>query len=108
MIENWCTSVPHDHQHTHATSEERRRTVLAGEEWLALEHFGKDAARGPDVDRDVVLLPGEHDLGGAVVARGDVAGHLGILDAGETKVADLEVAVLVDENVAGFLGFVGD
>jgi hypothetical protein len=47
----------------------------------------------------VVLLPGEHDLRRSVVTSGDVAGHLGVLDPGETKVADLEVAVLVYENV---------
>lgn len=75
--------------------------VLAGEERLALEHFGKDAPGTPDVDLDAVLLPGKHDLGGAVVARRDVAGHLGVLDTGETKVTDLEVTVLVDEDVAG-------
>ena len=103
MMENWCTSVPHDHQHTHATSEERRRTVLAGEEWLALEHLCEDAARGPDVDRDVVLLPRQHDLGRAVVPRRDVAGHLRILYSREAKVADLEVTVFVYENVTWFL-----
>ena len=41
--------------------------VLAREERLALEHLGEDAARAPYVDLDVVLLPGEHDLGSPVV-----------------------------------------
>jgi hypothetical protein len=82
--------------------------VLPWEERLALEHLGEDASGGPDVDRNVILLPGQHDLGGAVVARRDVAGHLGVLDTGETKVADLEVAVLVDENVGGFKVAVDD
>ena len=75
--------------------------VLSGEQRLALEHLSEDAAGAPDVDLDVVLLPGEHDLGGTVVAGRHVAGHLGVLDAGEAEVADLEVAVLVDEDVAG-------
>lgn len=70
--------------------------VLAREQRLALEHLGEDAAGAPDVDLDIVLLPGEHDLGGAVVSGRDVAGHLGVLDAGEAEVADLEIAVLVD------------
>lgn len=48
---------------------------------------------------NVVLLPGEHDLGGAIVARGDVARHLGVRETGEAKVANLEIAVLVDEDV---------
>lgn len=52
--------------------------------------------------RNVILLPGQHDLGSAVVARRDVSGHLGVLDTGKAKVADLEVAVLVDENVGRF------
>jgi len=47
-------------------------------------------------------LPREHDLGCAVVARGDIACHLDVADPCEAKVADLEVAVLVDEHVARF------
>lgn len=76
--------------------------VLAGEEGLALEHFCEDAARTPDVDFDVVLLPREHDFRGTVVARGDVSGHLRILDPRQTKVADLQIAVFVDKDIAGF------
>ncbi len=64
-------------------------TVLAREERLALEHLCEDASCAPDVDCDVVLLPCEHDLGCAVVAGGDVAGHLGVLQTGEAEVADL-------------------
>ncbi len=76
--------------------------VLAGEQRLPLEHLGEDATGAPDVDLDVVLLPGEHDLGGAVVAGRDVARHLRVLDARQAEVADLQVAVLVDQDVAGF------
>lgn len=75
--------------------------ILSGKQRLTLQHLGKDAAGTPDVYLDVILLPGEHDLGRSVVSRGDVAGHLGILDTGQTEIADLEVAVLVDEDVAG-------
>lgn len=73
--------------------------VLSGEERLALEHLGKDTARTPDIHLNVVLLPCEHDLGGAVVPCRHVARHLRVLDARETKVADLQVAVLVDQDV---------
>ena len=73
--------------------------VLAGEEGLALEHLGENAAGTPDIDLDVVLLPGEHYLGGAVVTSGNIAGHLRILDTSKSKIADLQIAVLVDENV---------
>ena len=76
--------------------------VLAWEERLALEHLGKDTAGAPDIDLDVILLPGEHDLGCPIVPRRDVASHLRILNAGEAKVANLQVAVLVDQDVAGF------
>jgi hypothetical protein len=75
--------------------------ILPREQRLALQHLGKDAARAPDVNFDVVLLPCEHDLGRAVVSRGNVAGHLRVLDTCKAEVADLEVAVLVDEDVAG-------
>ena len=75
--------------------------VLSREKRLALEHLGKDAPRAPDVHLDVVLLPREHDFGCSVVSRRDVARHLGVLYTCETEVADLEIAVLVDEDVAG-------
>lgn len=76
--------------------------ILAREERSTSQHLGEDAPRTPDIDLDVVLLPCQHDLGGTVVARRDVASHLGVLDTGEAKVADLEVAVFVDEDVAWF------
>ena len=79
------------------------RTVLAREQWLSLEHLCKDATRTPDVHRDVVLLPREHDLGCAVVPRRDVARHLRVLQSGETEIADLQIAVLIHEDVARFL-----
>jgi len=75
--------------------------VFPREERLALEHLGKDAACAPDVHLDVVFLPCEHDFGGSVVSGGDVPRHLGVLYAGETKVADFKVTVFVDENIAG-------
>ena len=76
--------------------------ILAGEQRLPLEHLGKDTSCAPNIDFDVVLLPCKHDLWRSVVPSRYVAGHLGVLNTGETKVADLEVAVLVDEDVGGF------
>lgn len=75
--------------------------ILAREQWLALEHLGKDAASTPYVNLNVVLLPGKHDLGSAVVPGRHVTRHLGVLDSRKAEVADLEIAVLVDEDVAG-------
>lgn len=70
--------------------------VLAREEGLALKHFRKDAPGAPDVDLDIVLLPGEHDLRSTVVSRRHIAGHLRILDASQAKITNLEIAVFVD------------
>lgn len=74
--------------------------VLAREQRLALEHLGKDTANTPDIDLNIVLLPGEHDLGGSVISCRDVTGHLRVLDTGQTEVANLQIAVLVDQDVA--------
>lgn len=75
--------------------------VLARKEWLALEHFCKNAACTPNIYLHIIFLPGKHNLGSSVVSRGDVAGHLWVLYTGQTKVANLEIAVLVYEDVAG-------
>ena len=75
--------------------------VLSREKGLALEHLSKDASRAPNVNLHVVLLPREHDFRCSVVSRRDVTCHLGVLYTGETEVANLEIAVLIDEDVAG-------
>lgn len=41
-------------------------------------------------------------LTGGDSPRGHIAGHLRVLNACETEVTDPQVAVLVDEDVAGF------
>lgn len=74
--------------------------VFSGEQWLALQHLCKDAACAPDIHLHVVLLPCKHDFGGSVVPRGDIARHLRILYARQTKIANLQIAVLIDKNVA--------
>ncbi len=73
-MENWLTSS----------------TVFAREERLALEHLGKDTPRAPDIYRYVVFLPCEHDFWSTVITGGNIARHLRVLDAGETKVTDLD------------------
>lgn len=82
--------------------------VLSGEEWLALKHLREDAASAPDINLDIVLLPCEHDLRGAVVSSRDITGHLGILNTCQTEVADLQVAVLVNQNITRFQVAVDD
>jgi hypothetical protein len=76
--------------------------VLSGEQWLSFQHFGEDAARTPDVHLHIVLLPSEHDLGRTVVSCGDISGHLRILNTSKTEIADFQVTVFVNQNVAGF------
>jgi hypothetical protein len=74
--------------------------VLAREQRLALKHLCENTSRTPDIDLDVVLLPCKHDLRRSVVSGRDVTRHLRVLYTGETEVANLEIAVLVDQDVA--------
>ena len=73
----------------------------------AREHLCEYATHGPYVYGERVLVHGEHQLGGAVPARRHVLGHergvvlgRGRESAGHPEVADLELAVAVDEEVA--------
>ena len=79
--------------------------VLAGEDGLPPEELGKDASAAPEVHRHRVVVFREHNLGCAVPARDDVLGEVlrrAVVDAaGEAKVAHLEVAVRVEEQVGG-------
>ena len=74
--------------------------IFSREQWFALQHLCEDAARTPDINLHIVLLPCEHNLWRSVVSRGDISGHLRILNTCETEIADLQVAILVYKNVA--------
>lgn len=72
MIENWCTSAGGKN----AVKQEifslkaghlETLTVFAWEQWLTLQHLGKYTPGTPNINRDVVLLPREHDLWCAIV-----------------------------------------
>lgn len=76
--------------------------VLARKERFALQHLSEDTAGAPDVDLDVVFLPGQHDFRCAVIPGRDVAGHLRILNSRQSKVADLEITVFVHQDVGWF------
>ncbi len=75
--------------------------IFAREQGFAFQHLGEDASRAPDVDLHVVLLPREHNLRRAIVPRRDVSRHLRVLDAGEAEITNLEIAIFVDQNIAG-------
>lgn len=80
-------------------------TILAGEKRLSAEHFSKNATDRPDVNGLGVLLEGQHDFGRAVPAGSDVFSHeTGVVllrsgGSGKTEIADLEIAVGVEEEV---------
>lgn len=74
--------------------------IFSGEQGFALEHFRKDASSAPYVHLNVILLPCEHNFWRPVVSGGNVSRHLRILYASETEVAYLQIAILVDEDVA--------
>lgn len=64
-------------QSAHVT---RRVCFKRAQAYLSEKHLSEDASDRPDVDRMVVLLPREHDLGRSVVPRGNVTRHLGVWD----------------------------
>jgi hypothetical protein len=75
---------------------------IAREQGLARAHLGEDAADGPHVDACRVLATAEQDFGRAIPQGDDLVrvgaqGHA--KGAGETKIGELEIAVLVDEEV---------
>lgn len=74
--------------------------ILAWKQWLSLEHFRKYTSSAPDIDLHIILLPCKHDLRRPVVPCRYISGHLWILYTGEAEVANLEIAILVDKDVA--------
>jgi hypothetical protein len=83
-------------------------TVFSGEERLAAQHLGEDAADTPDIDGLGVFLEGQHDFGGTVPSCGHIFGHEARIVIGrgsrssETKIADLEIAVGIEKKVGWF------
>ncbi len=66
-------------------------TILSREKRLPLQHLCEYTPCTPNIDRNVILLPCEHNFGCPVVPGGDVSSHLRILNTGQTKIADLDV-----------------
>lgn len=73
--------------------------ILAGEEWFPVEHLCENAPGTPNVDLHIVLLPCKHDLRGAIVSCRHVTGHLRVLNPGQSEIANLQVAVFIDQDV---------
>lgn len=76
--------------------------ILPRKQRLALKHLCENTSRTPYVNLNVILLPREHYFWSAVVARRDIASHLWVLDSGETEIADLQVTILIDQDIAWF------
>ena len=80
----------------------------SGKHGLAVEHLADEAAERPDVDGLAVVLASEEQFGRPVPPGGDVVSHhddfvvIGLLhESDQSEVAELGVAVLVDEYVGG-------
>jgi hypothetical protein len=72
------------------------------EQRLAGGHLGENAANGPHVDTSRVLATAEQDLGRAVPESDDfvsVGAERDTKSASQTKIGQLQVALLVDEQV---------
>ena len=74
--------------------------VFAWKQRFAFKHLCEDAARTPYVHFNVILLPCEHNLWSTVISRRDIAGHLWVLNTSKAKIADLQIAVLIHQNIA--------
>lgn len=75
--------------------------ILSWEQRFAFQHLCEYTSRTPNINFHVILLPCKHDLWSSVVSCRDISCHLRILNTSETEIADLKIAVLVDEDVAG-------
>ena len=100
MIENWLTSANQkDVRACRIVDIQKRPTVFPREQRFSLQHLRKNAARTPDINGDVVFLPGQHDFRCSIIPGWHIASHLRILNTGQTKIADLQV------NFFGFFPF---
>lgn len=90
-------------RHAHHLADERQLVdgVTSGEDGPSTQHLGEDAPHRPEVDPEVVAARPEKQLGRPVPPGHDVVAHEGVLveGPGEAKVADLQAAVGVDEEV---------
>ena len=80
--------------------------MLAREHDPSFHYFAQGAAGRPNVNRVAVLVRAEHDLRRPVVPCHDVLGQiLAPLQAqipAEPEIANLQITVLVEQDVAGF------
>lgn len=79
--------------------------TLGLEQYPTTQELSENASHGPDVDSGRVVAGTHKDLGCPVVLRDHllchVLGLVGLFDACQPEITDLEHAVAVDEQVAG-------
>src|SRR5947209_2792331 len=73
--------------------------VFPREKRFSVQHFSKDAPSTPDIHFNIVFLPRKHDFRRSIVSCRDIAGHLRVLDTRQSKIADLEITVLVYQDI---------
>jgi len=79
--------------------------IFSGEQGLATQHLSQDTANGPNINGLGVLLESQHNLRGSVPAGCDVFSHeTGVVflrggRASEAEIANLEVAIGIEEQV---------
>ena len=84
--------------------------LLPLEDGSASQKLRQYAADAPQVNRRRVVREAEHDFRSTIPARRDVFRHearigrlwIEVESTGEAKVADLELAVGIDEKISGF------
>lgn len=74
------------------------------EEDAAGEEFGKDASHGPNVNGVRVMTTAHQQFRGPIVLGHDFLRHgtpaVRLLDAGQSKITDLEQTITIDQKVA--------
>lgn len=93
--------------------------VSSSEDGLATEALGKNTTDGPNIDRGAIVGKAQHDLGCTVPPRSDIFRHESSATSGlgrggtrvltwrsvatrKAKVTDLQLAVCVEQDIAGF------
>lgn len=76
--------------------------VLSLEKRLPTYHLGENTSSAPYIDFLIIFLPAEHDIRGSIVPGCDIACHLMTLKTCWAEVANLEIAIRVDQYITWF------
>lgn len=76
--------------------------VFSREERLSWHHFRQNAPDTPDIYSIAIFLPCQHDLRCSIVSCCDIACHLVVLLSSQSEIADFQITIFVDQEIAGF------